>query len=448
MTGERLTGIDKATLLTERMLGDSDTLRTLIIGGEAIEKIVGEAIAGTGGDPVIQACLLRTLIRGGAQEDPDRRKGTLAILTAEAMHPLIEANSAVLHETYIKAVKQQTVQSNQKPGSIGGLLDIGKIIAPHFSNKPCAKHQILDAWEQVAKQLPSEENSIRPKLQEIKEHMRPSFALDTKVEELRKAGLTNDQIATQLVMGKEKIVGSVHRLIVAGKIEKQRSNQKPGQGVGESATKLLEAIEEFQIDYPTGSFSFAEMARSLRISRQRVRQLVEKLGKTHAFPPKKGGQDPEYLSELDRKVTGLIQHGRTVKQIAEALQVPPTWVRTSIKRSTSQDRVQRAQNQKEFFGTVKQLRNQGNSISKIAKILERPKLKVKYAVKKLTEVGEIQKTRHRKSRSELPVFDAKVRELHAKGLTNLEIAQHLSTISTPVTLGHIQASIKRLQKGN
>lgn len=189
---------------------------------------------------------------------------------------------------------------------------------------------------------------------------------------------------------------------------------------GETSTKLLRVVQEFQTAHPLGSISLSEIGTHLGVTREWVRQLYEQLSKTHTLPPKNGSRmkqlNQEYLGRLDQKVAGWINQGMKPQQIAKELHVPLFWVANSQtqKRLALENKEQEKRNREESQRQTELIRT-----------------------------GRVQKMRQRKSPHELAPFDAKVKELRAAGLTYLKIAEQLGP---GVTKTHILASVQRLHR--
>lgn len=192
-----------------------------------------QAVNEIGDNPEIQKYLLKTLFQAaaieGAQEVTDRRDGAFAILTDQAIQPIMKAHSFVLHDAYIEAIGQQTVRNDSVSGSINTLLDTGKAIAPYLPHDLRSIRQIANAWEAVAGKFPTinDQFHIRSKLEEIKQRMSPTWVIDNKVEMLRRrSSLHNEEIAQLIGEGYNAVVVSVRRLIAAGRIEPGKGGQK------------------------------------------------------------------------------------------------------------------------------------------------------------------------------------------------------------------------------
>lgn len=217
---------------------------------------------------------------------------------------------------------------------------------------------------------------------------------------------------------------------------------------GQTSTKLLRVVEEFQTAHPLGSISLSEIGTHLGVTRERVRQLYEQLSKTHTLPPKNNSRmeqlNQEYLGRLDQEVAGWINQGMKPQQIAKELHVPLLWVANSQtqKRLALENKEREKRNQEEFQRQVEALRKEGIGTKEIASKLGKPK-QVEYLVRKLVRAGRVQKMRQRKSPQELVPFDEKVKELRAAELTYREIAERLGP---GVTDTHILASVQRLHR--
>ena len=302
---------------------------------------------------------------------------------------------------------------------------------------------------QIAQQLGRKESDIKASARRLiaAKRIEPARSsteavtqLDNQVEQLRGQGLSNAQIAEKLERKRTDIEASAHRLIAAGRIE-------PARRTSDSATKLLQILQEFQQVHPTGAITLQDMANQLGVTRERARKIYDELSIKHTLPPKSGsgmGQlSEEYLAKLDQEVAKRQDQGKTSDQIAEELRVPSVWIKTSQRRFALQIQEQVKRDHEEFRRQVEQLRNQGIGSNRIAETLGKSISQIQYVVTGLVSIGDVQKMRQRKSQQELAPFDAKVKVLRAEGLTYQEMAERLGP---EVSVSHILASVQRLQK--
>ena len=258
MGTERLSGIDRGTLLAEHMLGSRKTLRALLAGGPSKDIVLQEITATLEKDPVGQACFLRiifsNLAREGGLEVTNRRDRALAILTDtaedgtvrlnETLTPFVQSNAPLVYEAYINGIQQQKRENDPFSGSINTLLDVGKAIAPCVLTGSQERQQVADAWERVAEQFPTlnERFHIRSRIEEIKNRISPVAQLDRDVEPLRQQGLTNPQIAQQLGRKVQDIANSARRLIADGRIEPAPK----GKPISQATIQLDSQVEQLR----------------------------------------------------------------------------------------------------------------------------------------------------------------------------------------------------------
>ena len=476
--------------------------------GAILQQVVSDLKHDPVGQACFLRTLFRSLASEGDLKVTNRRDTALAILTdnlneevrlTQVMTPLVEANPTIVHDAYIEALQQQTRENDPFSGSVDALLAVGKAIAPHLNQDAQRRQQIIDTWERVTQQFLTvyERYQIHSRVEEIKDRMSPVTQLDSEVQQLRTQGLTNPQIAQQLGRKESDIKASAHRLIAAKRIEPapkgrpvteavtQLDNQveqlrgqglsnaqiaeklerkrtdieasahrliaagriEPARRTSDSATKLLQILQEFQQVHPTGAITLQDMANQLGVTRERARKIYDELSIKHTLPPKSGsgmGQlSEEYLAKLDQEVAKRQDQGKTSDQIAEELRVPSVWIKTSQRRFALQIQEQVKRDHEEFRRQVEQLRNQGIGNNRIAEILGKSISQIQYVVTGLVSIGDVQKMRQRKSQQELAPFDAKVKVLRAEGLTYQEMAERLGP---EVSVSHILASVQRLQK--
>lgn len=159
-----------------------------------------------------------------------------------AIAPLVKDNSTVVYDAYIEAVQEQTRDNDVFSGSVDALLEVGKAIAPHLNQDAQERKKIIDAWEETAEKFHTgDQPHIRSKLEEIKKAMSPNSILDL-VEKLRKQGLSNPQIAKQLERKLAAIEKSASRLIAAGRIEASPK----GRAVFEATIQLDSDVEQLR----------------------------------------------------------------------------------------------------------------------------------------------------------------------------------------------------------
>ncbi len=344
MTAERPSGPDQGTRLAESLLGSEKVLSGLLAGDKRKRPILQVMVSKLMDDPLGQRGFIETIFSELAGEgdfrDIRRRNAALAILVDDEgdnislpkdIRPIVEANPTVVCVAYQRAVARQTKLNNPFSGSIYRLLKVGQAIASYLGKDAQKGQEIVDGWEQLAGQFPGIDvrNYIRAEVQKIKDGMFPHAQLDFRVEQLRKEGLTNLQIAERLARTLPVIAASASRLIAQGRIER-RDNV--------SAAKLLQILQEFKAAYPVGALSLKEMGKKLGEAlgkgprtRERARQIYDKLKAAHDdLPPTRGvGVEKlpsEYRERLSREVSARINQGMDKKQIADELHVPATWV--------------------------------------------------------------------------------------------------------------------------
>lgn len=131
-----------------------------------------------------------------------------------------------------------------------------------------------DAWAIILHLLPDHE---RAQILNLLPSMKQVLHLDNQVAQLRRQGLSNARIAQELGKPLSIIEQSAHRLIKEGRIEAAK--------LGGVRTVLEKTLDKILSENPTGTITFAELARKLKVSRERIRQLYQQITATKEVPP-------------------------------------------------------------------------------------------------------------------------------------------------------------------
>jgi predicted transcriptional regulator len=256
--------------------------------------------------------------------------------------------------------------------------------------------------DQIAKQLDKKKWIIEKSAQRLlaanrieRLRRRPKeeiVALDNQVEQFRKQGLGNKEIAEMLEENINAIEMSAHRLIKAGRIESQRIRKaKRKQDVLDSQVEKLRN---------QGLYS-SDIARELDediavINRSAVRLIkggkIERQKKPLSDETKKLYEDVERLRKQDLNND----------QVAESLGVEMKTVRWVVHKLITDGRIEprkinkTIEEREQLDSQVEQLRNQGLGNTKIAASLKEKKSTIANSVRRLVEAGRIEPYRRSK----------------------------------------------------
>lgn len=205
-----------------------------------------------------------------------------------------------------------------------------------------------------------------------------------------------------------------------------------------SRDALLQGLIEFQVDYPVGSVALQYMADMIGTSRERARQLRNRLSQAYVVPPvSRSGKDnlpPQYRKKLDKEVGAVGHKGMTIEEISMDLLVPLSWVEASRRRIALKEK-------KKLRRQVKAFRRKGSGNARIAATLGTTLARVENVASTLIEEGEIPKMRNRKTQEEYRVLKLLVQALHEQGYGAKGIAAVL--YESEITIANILGGLYR-----
>ena len=149
----------------------------------------------------------------------------------------------------------------------------------------------------------------------------PKGKMYEKVEELRKKGLTNAQIAKQLSINRQTVGFMASRLIRAGVIKPLRASV----GISTVREEFLSKVKELR----NQSNGNAEIARLLSLSIDRVKSLARELIQTGEIQKLRGGR-PKKIS--DKKDTVLPIEVSNMDHMSESTEIPEVALKNLLER--------------------------------------------------------------------------------------------------------------------
>lgn len=155
---EKDTPKDRATALLQGILGDAQTLSTLLSKSDAREDILDRASNEFAAFNEAETGTFVRLVLGGlAQEneewDQDRRDGALELLELTDLGKLRPDH---LVEDYVAAVATQSEDSDPY-GTISGLLDVGEILGRRFTPGDDTRVRVRGVWDNVASKFTNDD---------------------------------------------------------------------------------------------------------------------------------------------------------------------------------------------------------------------------------------------------------------------------------------------------
>lgn len=212
-------------------------------------------------------------------------------------------------------------------------------------------------------------------------------------------------------------------------------NQKETQPRIISRPAFEQILEDCLRNDPNRTICLANIAKELGISRERTRQLYNKIAKEKDVPIVKSKKMPVSPEELDQKVEKLTQEGLNSRAISGMLQIRFK----EIEHARARNNRLRKERQKNL---VRQLRKQGCGNKEIAEKTGISLFNVAGILKHLRNNGEKARLRiKRASEDELSKRDTKVMELRERHFTRIQIADE-----TGLSLHLVGNSIQRLVK--
>jgi biotin operon repressor len=161
-------------------------------------------------------------------------------------------------------------------------------------------------------------------------------------------------------------------------------------------SQLLKLLQRSQSDQPNMPVSLSDLAQTLGVSRERIRQLYNELVNEYELLPsvkKPGGWSKKRTQEhkinyqvLDQKVKALREKGMDYQQIKQELGISAWQVRLAIKRLKSTGETPRkltSQKTLAFEAKVRELSAQGMGASEIARKIGMSAASVLYALNRL-----------------------------------------------------------------
>lgn len=340
MTQEISDETRKASMLLEQILGDETMQDTLLTGEEKDKaRIVENVCKKMVSEPTVQSAFLKMLIGTFSKEnddrDTDRRDSAYEVLNQPAIMDLLPDNSTVVFDSYLEAINQQTKDNDPFSGSIGSLLDAGKILAPYFPNDDLARKQLEHLWGQIARQFSygGEREHIESGVAEIVEKMTLQGSIDARVEYFRGRKFKNKEIAGVLKVTDHVVEQSVSRLIDAGRLSTRR---------GTKSKHDSEIVQLFNEGLTPDEIA-ANLNEDVKTVSWRIRQLREygmigykerqKQVKVRPESDKKRGRPRiEELSVRDKKVAFLRKKGLKYIEIAAVLNITIKRAENSFQR--------------------------------------------------------------------------------------------------------------------
>ncbi len=243
--------LSQGTRLANNILNNEIIQNGLFTEGKSKNLILKHIASKLDDCPGMQPDFIRTIFMNlaeeGSPEITNRRDAAFEVITDnesirsrlnEIMTPIIKSNQTTVFSAYIDALHQQTANNDPYAGSIYTLLEITKAIAPYLPRDYKNKQLVIEAWNKLADQFNSIEKKvhIRLNIKTIMENMtqykqikkrktsrritaEDKTQLDIKVEQLRKNGMHNFEIADLINKNLSDIEQSASRLIASGRIE-------------------------------------------------------------------------------------------------------------------------------------------------------------------------------------------------------------------------------------
>ena len=110
---------------------------------------------------------------------------------------------------------------------------------------------------------------------------KPDLDFLSQVKKLRQEGLTNSKIAQKSGRSLWTVKSAAQRLIKTGEIERRRKVE-----IKTTPTAFLAALKIYQEEFPGKPVNLSKVAKRLGITKERARQIYDKLAKKEELPPK------------------------------------------------------------------------------------------------------------------------------------------------------------------
>ncbi len=216
MTGERLTGIDQGTLLTERLGGEKTDINNSVVRFIAAGRIEGRTQEGVSKGQR-SAVLLISLLQEFQTAHP------VGSINLSKMADQLRVSRQYAWQSYKKLSAKHTLP----PKSHGGMEQLSpEYLAKLDQEVAGLTHQGI-VVDQIAGELYVPVRWVkalqkRSTLQNPEQEKQDRDEFRSKVEQLRNKGVGNKEIAAKLVKSRSQVQHIVGKLVVSGDVQKMR----------------------------------------------------------------------------------------------------------------------------------------------------------------------------------------------------------------------------------
>ena len=277
-----------------------------------------------------------------------------------------------------------------------------------------------------------------------------------KVRHLVSKGKSNQEIAEELGISKERVENDIFILRKKGKISKERRNY--GIKKDSEVTKRREQVMELAKEGKSNQ----EIAKELGINKEAVARDICILRKKGKISKERRNnrikKDPE-VTKRREKVKQLVSEGKSNQEIAEELEVSKEVVAGDIYILKKEGKISKERRKKDQEVTkrreqVMELANEGKSNQEIAEELEVSKEVVAGDICTLRKEGKISKERRSQGRKKDPKVTERreqvIQLVVSEGKSNQEIAEELGVnkgvIVTDITILRKERKIPKNQE--